>query len=258
MRRSLAAALLLALAACSTKHVSFSGEAKLRPTAEENYQAGLELMKGDNWQDAQKFFEYVRTKFPFTKFAALADLRLADAKYGQGLYAEAADAYAQFIQLHPSHEDVDYAEFRIGESWFKDAPGDWALFPPAFEKDQRQVKKASDALHRFLERNPASKYAPDAKKLIAQADGRLAAHEWYVAEYYFKHRHYAGAAGRYETLVDKFPGSKHEPEALLKLARASVALDEKHRARTALQKLIVTHPQDPRRPEAERMLASLR
>ncbi len=58
--------------------------------------------------------------------------------------------------------------------------------------------------------------------------------------------------------MDKFPGSKHEPEALLKLARASVALDEKHRARTALQKLIVTHPQDPRRPEAERMLASLR
>ena len=38
-------ALLLALAACSTKHVSFSGEAKLRPTAEENYQAGEELLR---------------------------------------------------------------------------------------------------------------------------------------------------------------------------------------------------------------------
>ena len=258
MRRPLAAALLLALAACSSKHVSFSGEAKLRPTAEENYQAGLELLKGENWQDAQKFFEYVRTKFPFTKFAALADLRLADAKYGQGLHAEAADAYTQFIQLHPSHEDVDYAEFRIGQSWFKDAPSDWALFPPAYEKDLRQVKKASDALHRFLEKYPKSKYVPDAQKLVAQTDGRLASHEWYVDEYYFKHRRFPGAAGRYETLVDKFPGSKYEPEALLKLARAFVAMQEKHQARTALQKLIVKHPQDPRRAEAERMLASLR
>jgi len=258
MRRpAVAVLLLLALAACS-KHVSFSGEVKLRPTAEENYQAGLELMKSESWPEAQKFFEYVRTKFPFTKYAALSDLKIADAKFGQHQYPEAADAYAQFVQLHPSHEDVDYAELRIGEAYFKDAPSNFALFPPAHEKDQRQVKKAADALRKFVGAHPTSKYLPAAQKLLAEADGRLAAHEWYVGEYYFKHRRWAGAAGRYETLVDKYPGSKHESEALLKLARAYVALEEKFRARTALQKLIAQHPQDPRRPEAERLLASLR
>jgi outer membrane protein assembly factor BamD len=258
MRRLLAAAALLAgLAACS-KHVSFTGEVKLRPTAEENYQAGLELLKGESWPEAQKFFEYVRTKFPFTKYAALSDLRIADAKFGQEQYAEAADAYAQFIQLHPSHPDVDYADFRIGEAYLEDAPSDFALFPPSHEKDQRQVKKAADAFRGFLERHPGSKLAPQAKKHLAEAEGRLASHEWYVAEYYFKHRRWAGAAGRYETLVDRYPGSRHEPEALLKLARAYVELEEKHRARTALQRLIVKHPQDRRRPEAERLLASLR
>jgi outer membrane protein assembly factor BamD len=257
MRLLAAALLVLALAACS-KHVSFTGDVKLRPTAEENYQAGLELLKKESWPEAQKFFEYVRTKFPFTKYAALSDLKLADAKFGQHLYPEAADAYAQFIQLHPSHEDVDYAEFRIGESYFKDAPGEFMLFPPAHEKDQRQVRKAADALRRFVEKHPKSKYHPAAQKLLAEAEGRLAAHEWYVAEYYFKHGHWAGAAGRYETLVEKYPGSRHESEALLKLARAYVALEEKHRARTALQKLITQHPQDRRRPEAERLLASLR
>jgi outer membrane protein assembly factor BamD len=258
MRRLLAAAALLAgLAACS-KHVSFTGEVKLRPTAEENYQAGLELLKGESWPEAQKFFEYVRTKFPFTKYAALSDLRIADAKFGQELYAEAADAYAQFTQLHPSHPDLDYADFRIGEAYLEDAPSDFALFPPSHEKDQRQVKKAADAFRRFLERHPDSKLVPQGKKHLAEAEGRLAAHEWYVAEYYFKHRRWAGAAGRYETLVDRYPGSRHEPEALLKLARAYVELEEKHRARTAHQRLIVKHPQDRRRPEAERLLASLR
>ena len=258
MRRpAVAALLLLALAACS-KHVSFSGEVKLRPTAEENYQAGLELMKSESWPEAQKFFEYVRTKFPFTKYAALSDLKIADAKFGQHQYPEAADAYAQFVQLHPSHEDVDYAEFRIGEAYFKDAPSNFPLFPPAHEKDQRQVKKAADALRKFVGAHPTSKVLPAAQKLLAEADGRLAAHEWYVGEYYFKHRRWAGAAGRYDTLVEKYPGSKHESEALLKLARAYVALEEKFRARTALQKLIAQHPQDPRRPEAERLLASLR
>jgi outer membrane protein assembly factor BamD len=257
MRRFLASAVLVLLAACS-KHVSFSGEVKLLPTAEENYQAGVELLKDESWPEAVKFFEYVRTKFPFTRYAALADLRIADAKYGERLYNEAADAYAQFVQLHPTHEDVAYAEFRIGESYFREAPSDFALFPPAHEKDQRQVKKAADALRKFVQSHPDSKHLPEGKKLLAEADARLAAHEWYVGEYYFKRRRWAGAAGRYETLVEKYPGSKYEVDALLKLARSYTSLEEKHRARTALQKLIVKHPQDPRRPEAERLLESLR
>lgn len=79
-----------------------------------------------------------------------------------------------------------------------------------------------------------------------------------MGEFYFKREKWAGAAGRYEALVEKHPGSRHESEALLKLAQAYVKLDERHRARTALQKLIVSHPQDPRRAEAEHLLAQLR
>jgi outer membrane protein assembly factor BamD len=258
MRRPLAAAvLLLALAACS-KHVTFSGEAKLKPTAEENFQAGEELLKDGSYPEAQKFFDYVKTKFPFSKYAALADLRSADAKFKQGQFAEAADAYLNFVKLHPNHEDVDYAEYRAGESYFKDAPSEFALFPPASEKDLRQVKKASDALHAFLTKHPTSKRVPDAKKLLGEIDDRLAGHEWYVGEFYFKRGHWAGAAGRYEALVDKYPASKHASEALLKAARSWLELGEKFRARTALQKLVVEHPQDPRRAEAEKLLASLR
>jgi outer membrane protein assembly factor BamD len=258
MRRLAAAALLaLALAACS-KHVTFSGEAKLKPTAEENYKAGEELLKDGSYPEAQKFFDYVKTKFPFSKYAALADLRSADAKFQQGQFAEAADAYQNFLKLHPSHEDADYAEFRVGESYFKDSPSEFALFPPASEKDLRQVKKASDALHGFLTKHASSKRAPDAKKLLAEIDSRLAGHEWYVGEFYFKRGHWAGAAGRYEGLADKYPTSKHAPEALLKAARSWISLGEKFRARTDLQKLIVEHPQDARRAEAEKLLASLR
>ncbi len=43
-----------------------------------------------------------------------------------------------------------------------------------------------------------------------------------------------------------------------KMARAFQQLKENFRARTALQQLIVKHPQDPRRAEAEKLLAALR
>ncbi len=258
MLRGAAIAAALALAACSTKHVSLGGDIKYKGTPEDNYAAGVELLKKDSFPEAAKFFEHVKAKFPFSKYAALSELRLADAKFKQGSYVEAADAYAQFVQLHPNHEEVDYAEYRIGLSHFKDAPGEFILFPPAYEKDERQVVKARDALEKFLKDRPGSKYAGDAKKLLAQVDDRLAAHEWYVGEYYFKHRRWAGAAGRYERLVERYPGSRHEPEALLKLARSYLRMDEKYRARTALQKLIVKHPDDPRRKDAEGLLAQLR
>jgi outer membrane protein assembly factor BamD len=257
MRRLLAAVLFLALTACS-KHLTLGGEAKLMPTAEENYKAGLELLKDGSYPEATKFFEYVKTKFPFSPFAALSELRLADVKFEDGKFADAAEAYAQWVQLHPNHDELDYAEFRVGESYLKDAPSDFILFPSSYEKDLRQVRKASDALKKFIDKHPDSKRTPDAKKLYEQAQTRLSSYEWYVAEFYFKRERWAGAAGRYETLVEKYPGSKHEVDALFKLAESAVKLKEPYRARTALQRVIVQHPNDPRRPEAEKLLASLR
>jgi outer membrane protein assembly factor BamD len=257
-RPALALAALVALSACKTKHVSFTGEIRFKPSAEENYQAGVELIQDKSYPESEKFFEYVKTKFPFSKYAALSELRLADAKFAQDRFPEAVEAYEQFVKLHPTHEDVDYARFRAGLAHFKDSPSNFVLFPPAHEKDQRQLEKAAAALTLFLEKHPNSRYAPEGRKVLTQANARLAEHEWYVAEYYFKRKRWAGAAGRYEALVDKFPGTPHEAEALLKLAQAALALDEKHRARTALQRLIVKHPQDPRRAEAEKRLAELR
>lgn len=262
MRRSVSAlaAALLALSACATKHTTFTGELKTGKTAEENYAAGMDELKSKNYLEAGRFFEYVKSKFPYSKYAALADLRLADAKFDQDRFAEAAESYKQFVVIHPTHEDVDYAQYRAGLSYFRDAPGDFAVFPPSYEKDQRQTEKAVQLLEDFLKAREGSdsKWVVEARKVLADARGRLAAREWYVAEYYFKREKWAGAAGRYETLVARYPGSPHEAEALWKLASAYVAMEEKFRARTALQQLIAKHPDDQRRPQAEKLLASLR
>jgi outer membrane protein assembly factor BamD len=47
-------------------------------------------------------------------------------------------------------------------------------------------------------------------------------------------------------------------DALLQLADAYTHLDDKFRARQALQQVIVKHPDDPRRAQAEKLLAQLR
>jgi outer membrane protein assembly factor BamD len=258
MRRALLLLAALApLAGCS-KNVSITGKLNYGKTAEDNYQAGVEELKGGHYAEATKFLEYVKTKYPFSKFAALAELRIADLKFKQERWPEAAEAYKSFVQLHPTNEDVDYAEYRVGLSHFRDAPEEFFLFPPAYEKDQHSLESAVTDFRDLLQSRPSSKYASDAKARLAEAITRLARHEWYVAEFYYKRKRWAGAAGRLEGLVKNYPDSKYDVEALFKLADVSLKMNEKHRAQKALQEVVVKHPDDPRRPEAEKQLASIR
>jgi len=259
MRRTVAlAAALVALLACGTKHTSITGKIRYGQNAEENYQAGLDELKASNYPEAMKFFEYVGTKYPFSKYAALSELRIADVKFRQSRFAESAEAYRLFVQMHPTSEELDYAEFRVGLSRFREAPDDFLLFPPAYEKDSRALRAAVTELRDLVTSRPDSKYAPEAKKVLDEAVARLARHEWYVADFYYKRKRWAGAARRLETLLEKYPDSGHDVEALFRLADAYVKLDERHRAKKALQQVVVKHPDDPRRPEAEKLLAGLR
>jgi len=258
MRRVALSCLLLALASACSSTRTLSGDLVYGKSAEDDYKSGLEEMKGHNWPEATKFFERVRTKYPFSRFSPLAELRIADAKYEQEHFVEAAEAYAQFVKLHPNHDDVDYAAFRVGVSKFHDGPSEFILFPPSYEKDLSTMREATKSLAEFVARYPESKYRPEADKMLATARGKLADHEWYAAEFYAKRNHWPAVTGRLETLVKEYPGTRRESDALLALAKAYVRLDDRFRAQQALQRLIVKHPEDPRRPEAEKLLASLR
>lgn len=251
------AALLSPLAACSPR-VSLSGEVKYGKSAEDNYNAGLEEAKSESWPEAVKFLEHVRTKYPFSKYAALAELKLADVKLAQERYVEASEAYAAFVRLHPNHDQVDYAAYREGLALVQDGPSDFFAFPPAHERELKSVRDGVARLDAFLAKYPQSKHHPEAKKRRDEARTLLVEHEWYVASFYAQRKRWAGAAGRYQHLVETYPGSRREVEALFALSDAWANLDDRFRARQALQQVIAKHPQHPRRPEAEKRLAALR
>jgi outer membrane protein assembly factor BamD len=259
MRRIPLLLALVALApACATKHTSISGALRLGSTPEENYQHGLDELKDKNYPESIRFFEYVKAKYPFSNVSALSELRLADIKFDQDRHAEAAVAYEQFVKDHPSSEEIDYAHYRAGLAHFKAAPVDFVVFPPVYEKDQRETEKALVSLRDFVEKRPQSKYLPEARKILAQAEERLAHRELYVGDYYYKRGYWAGAAGRYRGLADSYPDTALAQPALLSLARTYARMNEGFQARQALQRLITQHPDSRERPEAERLLESLR
>src|SRR5207237_1913744 len=209
------------------------------------YQKGLEERKSQNFLEATRFFEWVRNNFPYSQYAALSELALADMAFDRDDFAAAAAGYQDFVKSHPSHPKADYASYRVGVAYYEDKPSDFWLLPPSNEKDQTPIRKALDALQRFVLSYPKSEWVPKARDLIAECRDRLAKHERYVADFYWKRKAWKGAAGRLMALADTYgdlENGKVRSDALWRASEADRNLKDAAAERKALQRLVEEAP----------------
>ena len=229
-------------------------------TAKQNYEKGLAELKDENYPEAQKYFQFVKSKFPFSKYAVLADLAVADTQFARGNYTEAIDAYKSFARLHPTHEKVEdgYVAFKVGESYFKDMPDDVWLLPPSYEKDQSAVIDALRELDDFRKKFPDSPYIKKATELRRQVLQRLVDHEVYVARFYLHLDHPKAAAMRLEGAIKRYPGSGREPELLFALGETYLHMNDPLRAKETFQRVITDYQTAAQARRAELYLEFIR
>lgn len=255
---ALVVALVVTLAAAGCGSAQ-TGSVEYSVSAQRNYEKGLEALKREDWVAAAKYFAFIKNRFPYSKFATLSELRVADAEFGAEQYAEAIDGYRVFIRLHPTHEMVanGYASFRIGEAYYKQLTGDSWLLPPASEGDQSANEDAALELASYVEKYPQSPYREKAQEILRKVGKKLADHEWYAAQYYWKREKPMGTVLRLRRLLERYRGVGYDEEALWLLGRAyeSVAMNE--RARTTWQELVQKHPSHKRAGEARAAIARL-
>ena len=243
-RARLAGLVLLALLSAQSGGCASSEEAT-KPityslTAKQNYEKGLAELKDENFPEAQKYFQFVKQKFPFSKYAVLAELALADTQFAKGSFTDAVDSYKSFARLHPTHEKVQegYIAFKIGECYFRDMPDDLWILPPSYEKDQSAVADALRELNDFLKKYPDSKYVKTATELRKKVLQRLVDHEVYVARFYLDRDHPKAAAMRLEGAVKRYPGSGREPELLLALGQTYLKMNDPQRAKDTFERVV--------------------
>lgn len=114
-RYLLVACLVLGATACAAR----STPVEYSVSAQTNYERGVKQLVQRDWIVASKYFEFIDCMFPSSKYAPLAELRLADLALGTEHYGAALDAYQRFKQLHPDHEQVanGYVSFKMGEAF---------------------------------------------------------------------------------------------------------------------------------------------
>lgn len=234
--------ILLGLAPCLSSCASSedSKQVTYSLTAKQNYERGLAELKNENYIEAARYFSYVKQKFPFSKYAGLAELALADTEFARANYQEAIDSYKSFMRLHPTHEKVEdgYVAFRIAECYVKEMPEDWAVLPPSYEKDQSSVTDALRELDSVRAKYPESKYLKQARDYRHEVLRRLVEHEVYVARFYLDRGHPKSAILRIEGALHRYPDSGREGELLLTLGETHLEMGNPAKAKLAFQQVV--------------------
>lgn len=164
---------------------------------------------------AEEIFQKVKDRYPFSPYATLAELRLADCEFYMGDYDEAILLYEEFEKLHPTNEAVTYVIFQEGSCYYRSMEGP--------DRDQTFTRKLIETYERLLNRYPDSPYSYEARKRMAEAKNRLAQHEVLVARWYIRTGQVPQAENRLETALDLYPDTSAGVKAarLLKKERMS-------------------------------------
>lgn len=224
-------------------------------TAQANWDRGEAEFAEGNFLAAQKYYTYIRAKFPYSAHALQADLRIADCLFGRGRFLEAIDAFQNFIRLHPTHQRVAYAMFKIGASYFEQIPTDWFFLPPSEEKDQSAVRDAERALKAYVDRYPSDDSIEEGKRLLGDVRRKLAAHERYAADFYANEEKPRSRIGRLEILRQSYADVALDAELLYEMIQVRLELDEVDEAKALLSELASKFPSSKLVSRAERSIA---
>jgi len=240
----LGASLLLAFfTQCSHNEVNKESPDALFTEAEEAFTDERYLIAIEKYRD-------IKNRFPYSARAVDAELRIADAYFEQENFLEAESAYEIFKELHPAHAKIDYVQYRIALSYFNEIPSNSA-------RDLSAAHKAIEEFQELEQAYPSSTYASKAKDNIIEARKRLAEHENYVADFYFRRRHFLSASYRYAALLEEFPDLGYDEEALFRLGTSYFQTRMNANARDALTRFVKQYPESGWRGEATSLLNDL-
>ena len=194
------------------------GKEEEQPPSELMQQAMEDLDRG-YYKAATEAFQKIKDRYPYSKYAIVAEMKMADTLFIQSSYDEAYDAYKEFEKLHPKHPSIPYVIYREGMCHYEQMD--------SVDRDQTHSMKAREEFGRLVNRFPKSIYASRARMKIRRCYRDLAQHELYVGRFYFKKKEYGAAAARFRYAIEHYPDVGQYYEALEYLGKCEEKLAKK-------------------------------
>ncbi|MCY3986640.1 MAG: outer membrane protein assembly factor BamD [Candidatus Dadabacteria bacterium] len=200
--------ILFIAVSCGGKQAIYEGTAEQLNSEvieELNKERGFTIFGGTNYDKVFDILKEIQIRYPYTKYAALAELRSGDVYFKKKEYTTAAEEYENFITNHPGHEELDYAMYRLGLSYYKMKAG----------KD-RNHSKPLNAIRWFTllrETYPDSEYVEQTQDKIEKSRSMLAEREIYIGKFYQKKKNYEAALQRYRNVLENYSDTEYSEKA---------------------------------------------
>ena len=209
----------LSFGGCAMLDRFFGEDIEMAPS--ELMAEGMEKLNSGRYTAATEAFQNLKDRYPYSKFAVTAELKMADALYKRELYDEAFDAYDEFERLHPKNKNIAYVIYQKGMCHFSQVS--------TIDRDQSNTHQAKEQFERLVKKFPRTQYANSARRKTRECYISLAEYELYVGHYYYKMKKYQAAMGRYQYLLKNYPDLGQYYEALEYLSKCKEKLAEEQK-----------------------------
>jgi outer membrane protein assembly factor BamD len=213
-------ALLLVGVACVSLATCTSRDPDIDKPAHELAKNGMDEFAEKDYGKSIVYFEKLRDWYPFSKYAKLAELKIADAHYHLKQYEDAIFAYEEFEELHPNNEAIPYVIQQIGNCYFEQLN--------TIDRDQTPAIKAIETYERLIKNHPDDPHSKDVAEKIRICKKSLAENKFYIGHFYYRTKRYKSALSRFQSVVstaDEFP--ELQKKALTYIGLCETAMKKK-------------------------------
>jgi len=178
---------------------------------EEYYEQGMKFMNNANYQSAIEEFRQIGLLYPLSPYNLQSKLEVISAYYGFGDYEEAIAEAEDFISSYPDSEQLDFAYFMIGRSYYAEG----AILLDRFDRRTlNNLKSSYDSFRRLIELFPTSRYVAESYAHMRHARNVLAADEVEAGKFYYEKEAYLAALKRSIYVLHNFPHTPAVADAL--------------------------------------------
>ena len=250
VRTTLLLVLVLALPGCKTVGGWFGKESQEKTETlpvEQLYGEAKEALDDGDYSDANRYYTRLIARFPFGPYSEQAQLEHAYTLYKVGKPEDATSAIDRFIRTYPRHQHIDYAYYLKAVINFD---RNVSLFTRLARTDvsARDLNGPTQSYNDFAEvisRYPNSRYAEDSRQRMVYLRNQLARAERNVGLYYYRRGAYLAAANRGKHLIETYPRSEYQGDAVALMAASYAALGQKQLADDATAVLKLNEPSHP-------------
>lgn len=206
------------------------------------------LEEDERFEEAISKYDELRNRFPYSKLSTQAELQIAGIHYKREDFTLAAAAYNNFRELHPTHSEIPYVVYQIGNSYYYN-------LPTTIDRDISDARVAIKEFENLVKKYPSYAKNKDAQEKTTKCYEMMAEKEMYIGHFYFLREQFLSAMKRFEGVLKIQSSDKIKRDAFYHAGLSALEINERPKAKDFLQTLINRFPTSEEAGQAKSVLS---